>query len=109
MLDKDWNDIWERNKEDFFTLHWVATASCVIIVGYFGGLQGEEINKIDLSVTQKHWKGATQHVEYPHEPLILSGMFKKQMGLKLFCQPLALVTKAGRCLEEWFSCMLYIL
>ena len=31
------------------------------------------------------------------------------MGLRLFCQPLALVTKAGRRLKEWFSRLLYVL
>ena len=38
VLDKDWNNIWERNKEDYFALQRVATAACVIIAGYFGGL-----------------------------------------------------------------------
>ena len=54
VLEKDWHDIWEHDKKDYFALHRVATAACVIIVGYFGGLRGEEIIKIDLTVTQKH-------------------------------------------------------
>ena len=54
VLEKDWNDIWEHYKEGYFALHWLAKASCVIIAGIFGGLQGEEINKIDLTVTRKY-------------------------------------------------------
>ena len=105
VLQRYWTDIWDCDKEDFSALCWVATAACVIIAGYFGGLQGKEINKIDLSVTQRYWKGSTQHVEYSQVPLMLSRKFKKQKGLKLFCQPLALGTNAGRHLEEWFSCI----
>ena len=87
VLDREWNDIRERDKEDYFALQRVATAACVIIAGYFGGLQGEEINKVDLTVMRKHWQGATQHVQHPHVPLMLSGKFKKQKGLKLSVNP----------------------
>ena len=40
---------------------------------------------------------------------MLLGKFKKQKGLKLFCQPLASVIKGGRHLKHWFSCMLFVL
>ena len=66
MLERDWNNIWERDKEDLYGLCLVATAVCVIITGYFRGLQGEEINKIDVSATRKYWEGSTKHVKYPH-------------------------------------------
>ena len=56
VLERDLSDIWDRDKNDVFALWRVATAACVIIAGYFKGLQGEEINKVDLSVTQKHWE-----------------------------------------------------
>ena len=35
--------------------------------------------------------------------------FKKQTGQKHFYQPLVLVTKVSCPLQEWFSCMLYVL
>ena len=41
VLERDWSDICERDKDDVFTLRQVATAACVIIFGYFGGLRGE--------------------------------------------------------------------
>ena len=100
VLERDWSDIWDLDKDNVFTLHRVVTAACVIIARYFGGLRGEEINKVDLSVTRKHWKGSTGHVEHAYIPLMLSGKFKKQKGRNLFCQPLTLVTKGGRHLEQ---------
>ena len=54
VLEKDWSEIWDHDKDDVFTLRRVAMAACVIIAGYFGGLPGEEINKVDLSVTRKY-------------------------------------------------------
>ena len=100
VLERDWSDIWDRDKDDVFALRRVAMAACVMIAGYFGGLQGEEINKVDLSVTRKHWKGATGQVEHAHVPLMLLGKFKKQKGIKLFCQPLVSVTKGGLHFEQ---------
>ena len=67
-----------------YGLRQVDTAACVIIAEYYTGLQGEEINKIDVGVTTKHWKRSTNHVEYLHVPLMLSGKFKKQTGRNFF-------------------------
>ena len=53
--------------------------------------------------------GATQHPEYPCVPLMLSGKFKKQMDLKLFCQSLSLVTDAGHPLQMWFGWMIWVM
>ena len=47
VLEKDLNNIWDCDKEDLFALRRVATATCVIIAGYFGDLQGEQFPKID--------------------------------------------------------------
>ena len=109
VLERDWSNIWDRDKNNVCALWRVATAACVIIAGYFGGLWGEEINKVDLSVTWKHWEGATKRVERPHVPLILLEKFKKQKGLTLFTQPLASVTQGGRHLKRWFFRILYAL
>ena len=81
----------------------------MILAGYFGGLRGEEINKVDLGVTRKHWEEATRHVCHPHVPLMLTGKLKKQKGLKLFSQPLASVTRDGRKIERWFYQMMFVL
>ena len=51
VLERDRNNIRDCDKEAFFVLCWVVTATCVIIAEYFGGLQVKEINKIGLSVT----------------------------------------------------------
>ena len=103
VLTRWWDDIIERDKTDTFALRRVATAACIIISGYYGGLRGEEINKVDVGATRKHWKGAIAHPKHPHVPLILSGKFKKQTSLKVFYQPLALMTAAVRPLQMWFG------
>lgn len=54
LLERDWNDIWEQDKEGLYGLRLMATATCVIIERSFRGLGEEEINKIDISVTRKH-------------------------------------------------------
>ena len=74
----------------------------MIRAGYFGGLRGKEIKKVDLGVTRKHWGEATKHVGHPHVPLMLTGKFKKQKGLKIFSQPLAAETQGGRKIQVWF-------
>ena len=109
LLERNWSDIWERDKHDGFALRRVATAACLILAGYFGGLRGEEINTVDLGVTRKHWDEATKHVGHPHVPLMLTGKFKKQKGLKLFSQPLAAETQGGRKIQVWFHRLMYVL
>jgi hypothetical protein len=51
----------------------------------------------------KYWNEATNHVQHKHIPLILAGRFKREIGTKFFCQPLALTTKAGRPIQLWFD------
>ena len=51
LLECEWIDIWEQEKHDIFALWQIATAACVILAEYFGGLRGKEINKV---VTCKH-------------------------------------------------------
>ena len=40
---------------------------------------------------------------------MLTGKFKKQTGLKLFSQPLALETQGGQKIQLWFHQMMYVL
>ena len=80
----------------------VATAACIIISGYFGGLRGEEISKANLGAIRRYWNESTNYTDHPHIPLVLVGRFKGQRGEKLFCQPLAFVTNGGCTIGMWF-------
>jgi hypothetical protein len=51
--------------------------------------------RIDIGVMRKHWKEALAHPEEPHVPLGMSGRFKRQVGEKMYIQPLALVSDPG--------------
>jgi hypothetical protein len=55
-----------------------------------------------------YWKEATEGKDV-HIPLMLLGRFKKEVGGKYFCQPLAPVTDSGRNLIVWFQRKLTLL
>ena len=80
----------------------VATAACIIISGYFGGLRGKEISKANLGAIRRYWNESTSYPDHPHMPLVLVGRFKGQKGEKLFCQPLAFVSDGGCQIGMWF-------
>ena len=50
---------------------------------------------------RKHWLESVNHGEEPHVPLMLSGRFKREIGEKVFCQPLAMTSKSGVNIGEW--------
>jgi hypothetical protein len=50
---------------------------------------------MDLGAIRKHWDEAMEHPNAPHVPLMLAGRFKREIGEKLFCQPLAPESKSG--------------
>ena len=47
--------MWDRNEFDNYAQCQVAMAMCIVILGYFGGLQGEEIGKSDKGAMLKCW------------------------------------------------------
>ena len=53
---------------------------CIVILGYFGGLQGEEIRKSDKGAMMKCWNESIFHVGNPFVPLMLVGRFKRVTG-----------------------------
>ena len=81
-----------------------ALSACMLLAGFYGGLRGEEINRVDLGGMKKFWsEGMNGERDRKHVPLVLSGRFKNKVGLKFFTQPLAPVTKAGVDIAKWFS------
>ena len=70
--------------------------------GYFASLQGEEIAKVDLGAINKYRDKAMNHMNHKHVPLMMSGTFKKETGIKYFCQSLAMHTTGGQDLSVWF-------
>ena len=86
----------------------VALVACILLAGFYGGLRGEEINRVDFGGMKKYWaEGMTCSTDRKHVPLVLSGRFKGEVGLKFFTQPLAPVTKAGIDIGKWFERALY--
>ena len=93
---------WEAYGNDNFSKMMIAKAACIIITGYYASLRGEEVGKADIGGIRKHWKDGMNHPDWKHVPLILAGTFKGEIGVKLFVQPLAAVTKDGRNLAKWY-------
>ena len=98
--------LWEGNEFDPYAQEQAAMAICIVIAGYYGGLQGEEIGKVDKGSMLKHWDESIKHRNSPFVPLILVGRFKRVTGEKMFCQPLVAKTNNGRRLDIWFARLL---
>jgi hypothetical protein len=73
----------------------------MLITGFFAALRGEEIVRTDVGAIRKDWNEAMGWKDAPHVSLMLAGRFKRETGEKLFCQPLAAVTKSGVDIRLW--------
>jgi hypothetical protein len=91
ILEDDW-DTFEKDGEGRAK---AATTATMLIAGFFAALRGEEIVRADLGAIRKYWDEAVAWVGAEYVPLMLAGRFKREIGEKLFCQPLAAVTKIG--------------
>ena len=76
--------------------------ACVLIAGFFGALRGEEIVRVDAGAMLSHWDESVAFTEAPHIPLMLVGRFKREIGEKVFTQPLAMESKSGVTIMIWF-------
>ena len=95
--------MWDKNEFDNYAQCQVAMTMCIVISGYFGGLQGEEIVKADKGAMLKCWIKSVSHKGNLFVPLMLVERFKRVTGEMLFCQPLAYKTNNGRRLDTWFG------
>ena len=93
---------WEGYCSDPHGLLKTACTACMLLSGYYGGLRGEEVVRIDLGLILKHWKESVNH-EVQHVPLMLVGRFKQVDGEKVFCQPLSFTTQGGMKIGLWFE------
>ena len=93
---------WAVFSSDLEGRYSTAMTSCLFIAGFFAALRGEELVRVDLGAIRKNWEEAMKYTQAAHVPLMLSGRFKREVGEKLFCQPLASVTKSGVRILLWF-------
>ena len=100
ILEEDWNSMVEVG--DIRGMERAALTAVMVIAGFFGGLRGEEITRIDIGLIRKHWEEAIT-AEDKHVPMMLNGRFKKETGEKVFCQPLCVKTKTGVEILLWFK------
>lgn len=99
VLEGDWGDAVNDPGGKLQT----AVTACIFSAGYFASLRGEEIGKVDLGAMRNNWSEATSYPSAPHVPLMLAGRFKREIGEKLFTQPLAPVTASGAKIQLWFE------
>jgi hypothetical protein len=102
FLDEDWR-LFEKDPEGQLR---AATTATMLISGFFGALRGEEVVQADLGVIRKYWDEAVAWEGAGHIPLMLAERFKREIGEKLFCQPLVATTKPGVEIRGWFHRML---
>ena len=83
-----------------------ALTGVLITSGLGGALRGEEANRMELGVIRKHWLEAISHREKPHVPLGMVGRFKRQVGEKMFIQPLTVRSVSGLEYRLWMYRMI---
>lgn len=98
ILEEDWANL----AGDPTAQATVGITACVIISGFFAALRGEEIVRVDLGSMFQHWDESASYPGAPHVPLMLSGRFKREIGEKLFTQPLAPESKSGVKIMSWY-------
>ena len=91
LLDEDWLCYLEADDEGGKLK--AALTATMLIAGWFAALRGEEIVRIDVGQMRNHWVESVK--------LMLSGRFKREIGEKVFCQPLAMTSKSGVKIGEW--------
>jgi hypothetical protein len=97
LLEEDW-EVFAKDAQGRIN---AALTASMVIIGFFGALRGEEIVRTDVGAIRKYWNEAMNWKNAPHVPLMLAGRFKRETGEKLFCQPLATVTKSGVDIRLW--------
>jgi hypothetical protein len=100
LLEEDW--VFYSGAEDGGGKLKTALSAVMLLAGWFAALRGEEIIRVDVGQMRLHWIESTSHEDAPHIPLMLSGRFKREVGEKLFCQPLAMESKSGVKIGRWF-------
>ena len=91
---------------DKFELKRIAATVCTVLASYSTSLWREEIAKDNLGAMNKYWDESTTHTthtNHKHIQLMMSGTFKKETGIKYFCQPLAMYTNREQDVGVWFS------
>ena len=102
ILENDW--MAASSIGDKYGMRKASLTAAAVIGGFFAGLRGEEIAKMDLGALRSNWDEATRMpLHKRHVPLMLAGRFKREIGEKLFCQPLAPITKTGVQILLWFQ------
>ena len=100
ILEEDWDSMVKVG--DIRGMERAALTAVMVIGGFFGGLRGEEITRIDIGLIRKHWEEAIT-AEDRHVPMMLNGQFKRETGEKVFCQPLCVKTRSGIPILLWFK------
>ena len=73
----------------------VLLSALFVIIGFMGGLRGEEVVMFSYEGLRKYVVEALEHPEHPHVPVTLLGRFKGETGDRYHIMPIALVSKSG--------------
>jgi hypothetical protein len=91
LLEDDWKRYWALQHPRME----IELLAAALVIGYCGALRGEEIPKAGLEHLSKRLSEGLAHSASPHVPIALLGRFKRQVGVKLFFLPLALISASG--------------
>ena len=103
LLESDWVGTKEHEVQKRL---YICLTGTLLTVGFLGAFRGEEIVRLDLGGLRKYWHEGVYNPSTPHVPVILSGRFKKETGIKFFCQPMPFQSKSGMGVKIWLERML---
>lgn len=108
MLEEDWITA-PDTESPLNTMERVAGMAVMFLVGFGGGLRGEEIVKADLATSRDYLSQSLSHVRFPHVTLGLKGRVKGETKIRCHLLPLALRTHSGLEIGKWFQRLLDVL
>ena len=109
ILEEDWRIYSKLKRPDVNGMLRAARTASMLIAGFFVALRGEEVCRVDVGSMRKHWQESQDLPGAPHVPLMMAGRFKGDHTEKLFCQPLANVSKTGIGIKIWFERALQVM
>jgi hypothetical protein len=98
LLEDDWKTF---EHDPIGRLKTAITGMLIGGVGLGGAMRGEEMVRVDIGLIRKHWAEALAHPEEGHLPLAMVGRFKRQVGRKVYVQPLAMESESGLQYRLW--------
>jgi hypothetical protein len=93
LFEPEWNKLEVTDTEGRLKVALIITK---VNVGFSGGLQGDEVSKMDLCEARKHLEESLYHPRQPHVTIALLGRVKGETQNRCHLLPIALRSANGQ-------------